>query len=145
MDIIVNRVSSQDGKIIFTIEVSSPDAPPFTEDDYKVFEEADAFLKTIESLHPSSKCKYTWDLQSASHQIKSERYDSVKNRLKSNIRYVLEPKFDHILQEIYNWNHDHQPDHLKRWMSECDPLRSTFYFDNDERGHKEQQPECYDD
>jgi hypothetical protein len=132
MDIKVDRTQTPEGKLVFTITVGEPDIAPFEEVEKNVLESIDKFTKEMANTIDSSKELYM-DIVIANHRVKEKVFMKVLDNMKFEIENELRPKFKPICQEIYNWIFDHQKGYLKKWMTEFDPQRTTYFFDNDGR------------
>jgi len=132
MKISVDRTTSPEGDLVFTITVKEPHISPFKEEEKIALESIDKFTKEMEkSLDPTGKLYQ--EIQTANHDVKEKVFMRVLENLRFAIQNEFRPKFQPICQEIYNWIYDKQEGFLKSWMMEFDPQRTTYYFDNDER------------
>lgn len=130
MKIKVNRRTREDGALVFEIVVTEPQLAPFAEDDKAMMDVLQDAKRKIDNISdPENKTRI--DVEQGIHWSKGKVFDRVLNNLRFAIKNQLEPKFNPICQEIYNWINDNQTDILKHWMSEFDPQRSKYYFDND--------------
>lgn len=132
MKIEVNRSITPEDDLIFTIRVSEPHHAAFGEVETKIMSLLDSAKDKIEIVSPEEN-RVKNDALRFIHSAKETIFLAVLENLKFAIRHQLEPKMDAICQEIYNWIYDYQDDRLKIWMSEFDPQRTTYYFDDDVR------------
>ena len=130
MDINVDRTHTSEGNLIFTITVNEPHHSCFGEIEKKMMNILDVCKERVDRLTPHEN-KLKDDIVSLIHQIKEKTFMRVLSNLKFAIENEFRPKFQPICQEIYNWINDNQTDVLKKWMSEFDPQRTRYYFDND--------------
>lgn len=130
MKINVDRTVNAQGNLVFTITVSDPQVAPFTDEERICLEGVDAFTKNMSKTIDPNGMLYQ-DILKANHHVKEKVFMKVLENLKFSIENELRPKFRPICQEIYNWIFDLQQGFLKTWMSEFDPQRTTYYFDND--------------
>jgi hypothetical protein len=130
MEIKVERKYEDNDNLIFTITAKNPLSNCFCEDDKKMMQILDESKEKIYHV-TSDDNKTKLAIIELIHAAKEKTFLRVLNDLKSSIKYDLEPKFERICQEIYNWIHDNQKDVLKQWMIEFNPQRTTYYFDND--------------
>lgn len=132
MKIKVDRTIKAEGELVFTITVTEPHVSPFSEIEKNALESIDAFTKEMEKTLDPASVLYQ-DIVNANHKVKEKVFCKVLENLKFAIENEFRPKFKPICQEIYNWIYDKQEGFLKRWMSEFDPQRTTYFFDNDGR------------
>lgn len=132
MDIKVDRVSNEKGDLVFTITVSKSHFPNVSEEEISALVAMDAFTKTLGTTIDPEKKLYQ-DILAANKTVKEKIFQKILSSLKFSIKNQLQPKFDPICQEIYNWIYDAQRSFLKSWMTEFDPQRTTYFFDNDEQ------------
>ena len=130
MKIKVNRRSREDGALVFELVVTEPHLAPFEDDDRALMDILQEAKRKVDQIsNPENKTRI--DVEQGIHWSKSKVFERVLSNLKFGIKNQLEPKFNPICQEIYNWINDNQKDILKHWLSEFDPQRSKYYFDND--------------
>lgn len=130
MDIKVNRYNREDGSLVFEVVITEPHFAPFDEKEEAIMNLLeDAKNKFDNIAEPENKARL--DAERGIHGAKDAVFQRVLNSLQFAIKNQLEPKFKPICQEIYNWIYDKQSPRLQRWMSECDPQRAKYYFDND--------------
>lgn len=135
MDIKVNRVNRKDG-LVFEIVVTNPHVAPFEEADEAIMNLLeDAKNKFNDIADPENKSRIT--AEQFIHAAKDKVFQRVLQNLQFAIKNQLEPKFQPICQEIYNWIQDQQDGRVSRWMSECNPQRTKYYFDNDRNIEKD--------
>lgn len=132
MKITVDRVIKPEGELVFTITVTEPHKAPFGHIEKNMMNVLNVCKEAVEEI-PTEENKMKIDIISLIHAAKEKAFDRVMNNLKFAIRNSLQPKFDPICQEIYNWIYDAQDKPLKEWLQEFDPQRTTYYFDNDEK------------
>lgn len=136
MKIKVNRRTRDDGALVFEIVVTEPHLAPFEEDEKAMMDVLQEAKRKVDNISiPENKTRI--DVEQGIHWSKSKVFDRVLANLRFAIKNQLEPKFNPICQEIYNWIQDNQRDILKHWMSEFDPQRSKYYFDNDQNIEKD--------
>ncbi len=129
MKIEVARVDHPDS-LVFTIIVTEPHIVPFTPQEHLTLTSMDAFIKNMENtLHPHSKLYR--DILEANHGVKEKILMRVLKSLKESIKEDLQPKFDPICEEIFNWLYDRQDGQLRSWLSQFQPERTKYYFSND--------------
>lgn len=129
MKIEVNRIIKENG-LVFEIHVTEPHSAPFSEADEAIMnllEDAKNKFDNIADEENASRMNAEQGIEWAKNQV----FINVLESLKFAIKNQLEQKFKPMCQEIYNWIYDHQEGRLQRWMSECDPKRTKYYFDND--------------
>lgn len=132
MKITVDRVKSLDGELIFMIKVKDPHSVPFSEEEMNALVSMDRCTKEV--THTLDPTHHTYQLIANSfHNVKEKIFTKLLSNLKFSISNELETMFTPICQEIYNWIYDHQHGHVKTWMSEFDPLRTKYYFNNDKK------------
>lgn len=132
MKISVDRKENAEGELIFIITVTKPHAAPFPEIEMQTLLNIDKFTDEMsKTLDPTSTLYQ--DILNANHKVKEKVFRKVLTNLKFTIENDLRPKFRPICQEIYNWIYDKQESYLKTWMSEFDPQRTKYYFDNDNK------------
>ncbi len=131
MEIKVER-NKKDEDLVFTITVSGGHKSPLTVQEYLALTNIDEFTKTMEGRlsRDSDIFKHLLD---SNHDLKEKIFVEILDNLKFAIENQLRPKFKPICQEIYNWIYDYQEGYVKSWMSDFDPQRTTYYFDNDEK------------
>ena len=133
MDIKVNREISQDNELIFTIKVSDPHILNLLVlEDKTALLKIESFLMQLEMLINPEGRLYQ-DIVNANHNLKEKIFTRFLDSLKFSIENEFRPKFKPICQEIYNWIFDRQEGHIKTWMTQFDPQRTTYYFDNDNK------------
>ncbi len=144
MDIKVDRTVNPEGNLIFTITVKEPHHACFDEVEKNIMGVLD-FCKTgVENLSPEEN-KLRQDVVALIHLAKEKTFNRVLNSLKFAIKEQLQPIFDPICQEIFNWIHDNQKDVLKNWMNEFNSQRTTYYFDNDSKSQYCRDPNSLSD
>lgn len=135
MDIEVNRSISPEGYLVFTIQVKNPHLAQFGQMDKDIMNILEATKDAIEII-PTKEERLKQDIISLICNAKQRAFERVWKNLTFAIRNELQPKFDPICQEIYNWIYDAQEGALKSWMNEYNPIRTQYYFDNDIRAKK---------
>lgn len=130
MKISVDRIVNSNDDLVFTITVKEPHVSPFTDDERISIESIDRFTKNMEKTIDPTSLLYQ-DILNANHKVKEKVFMRILENLKFAIENEFRPKFKPICQEIYNWIYDQQEGFLKTWMTEFDPQRTTYYFDND--------------
>lgn len=130
MEIKVTRIVDTDGMLTFTIKVTDLKEAPFTSGDLQAMEYIDNCKNTVEFLG-DIESPLTGEVIGALQQIKDKTFNKVKEVLTFSIENSLKPKFEYICQEIYNHIYDFQKPQLKKYFQECDPQRTSYYFDND--------------
>jgi hypothetical protein len=138
MKIQVDRTNTPEGNLIFTITVSEPHHSSFGEIEKNIMGVLDFCKEGVQNLSPEDN-KVRNDVIGLIHNAKEKTFMRVLDNLKFAIENEFRPKFKPICQEIYNWIYDNQTDVLKKWMSEFDPQRTKYYFDNDITPNKFQQ------
>ena len=138
MKIKVDRTIDSEGNLLFTIKVTEPHVAPFSDQERISLESIDRFTlnmsKTIDPTGPLYQ-----DILNANHKVKEKMFCRILQNLKFAIENEFRPKFRPICQEIYNWIYDDQEGHVKKWMSEFDPQRTTYYFDNDAKSENSRE------
>ncbi len=134
MDIQVNRVKKEDS-LVFEIVVTDPHTVPFSEEDAAIMNLLEDTKNKFSQL-ADDDCEARIRAEQGILYAKNKVFDKVLESLKFAIKNQLQVKFDPICQEIFNWIQDHQEGRLQRWMSECYPQRTKFYFDNDQNIEK---------
>lgn len=135
MDITVDRSITPEGDLIFSIQVKNPSLVNFGIHERHIMSILNAANSSINDV-PSTEPKLKEDIRSLVHMAKHKQFERVIEKLKFSIKNSLEAKFNPMCQEIYNWMYDAQDTPLKEWMSEFDPQRTQFYFDNDLRAKR---------
>lgn len=144
MDIKVNRRVKENGDLVFEIVVSEPHLAPFDVAERDMMDIMQDAKKKLEAVaDPENKTRI--DVEQGIHWSKGKVFERVLKNLQFAIKNQLEPKFQPICQEIYNWIYDNQKDILKHWMLEFDPQRSKYYFDNDRNIEKDFDDEPEED
>ena len=136
MKITVDRTVNPEGNLTFTITVMEPHHACFDLVEKNIMGVLDFCKQGVENLSPEDN-KLRQDVVSLIHLAKEKTFNRVLDSLKFAIKEQLEPKFNPICQEIYNWIYDAQNKPLKEWLYEFDPQRTTYYFDNDARFQKQ--------
>ncbi len=135
MDIKVNR-SVREKALVFEIIVTKPHVAPFSEQDEAIMNLLeDAKNKFDNIADPENAARIL--AESGIHLAKEKVFIRILESLRFAIKNQLEPKFNPICQEIYNWIRDNQEGRTSRWMSEFDPQRTKYYFDNDKNIEKD--------
>ena len=130
MKITVDRNNNEDGDLVFTITIREPALNPFTE-------EEKAFMSLLEACKVQASGFETNNLIIKNivladlNMTKERIFMQVLRRVRFSIKEELELKFHPMCIEIYNWIYDAQDGFLKQWMTEYDPQRTKYYFDND--------------
>ncbi len=135
MDIKVDRTNTPEGDLVFTITVSNPHHTCFGGIEKSIMDILDFSKKGIQDLSPEDN-KTRNDVVGLIHAAKEKAFVRVLDNLKFSIENEFRPKFKPICQEIYNWIYDHQEDVVKGWLSDFDPQRTKYYFDNDVNASK---------
>lgn len=128
MKIRVERTIPSDRQMVFTITVKDPEDIELTDIEWNLLNQLEVCKKEIESMEESKERE---EILRALHIVRERIFARVLDKLQFAIKNQLEPKFNPMCQEIYNWIYDKQSGRLKSWMQEFDPLRTTYYFDND--------------
>ncbi len=130
MKITVDRINNSQGELVFTITVKEPHNAPFGDVEKDLMIELDkCFKSTTETNAGNIKIKDF--ILSSIHNAKEKTFIHVIENLKFGIKNELQPMFNPMCQEIYNWIYDAQEGHLKQWLQEFDPQRTKYYFSND--------------
>lgn len=130
MKITIDRTRESEDSITFTITVTEPHVSKFSKNEKNALQSIDMFTKEMsETIDPTGELYQ--DILTANHKVKEKVFIKVLDNLRFSIENHLRPKFRPICQEIYNWIYDKQEGHVKTWMQEFDPQRTTYYFDND--------------
>lgn len=129
MDIDTNRTVEADGSLTFTIKISNPHTVDFSQSDQQLMLILDRCKNDTEFVESQGKIKD--DIKRLIHAAKEKTFQRMLDKLHFDIKNTFEPRFKHICQEIYNWIYDAQTGSLKSWMTDFDPQRTKFYFDND--------------
>jgi hypothetical protein len=130
MKITVDRVKKPEGDLVFTITVSEPHDSCFGEIENTMMRLLDRCKEDV--YHTTSEENALKnDVMGLIHAAKEKAFLRVLDNLKFSIRHQLQPKFQPICQEIYNWIYDYQKGDLRTWMIDFDPQRTKYYFDND--------------
>ncbi len=134
MKITVDRTMNPEGCLVFTITVASPTIASFTQSEQRLMRILDKTERSCMDVVTEDKDDNSlhFKIQKGTNDLKREVFDRVMNRMRFNIENEFRPKFRPICQEIYNWIFDHQSGSLKTWMREFDPVRTKYYFDNDQ-------------
>lgn len=130
MKITVNRGVNVMGDLVFTITVSEPHHTCFGDYEKQIMELLDICKNDIHRIAPNTN-KTKEDVISLIHVAKEKTFIRILNNLKFAIENDFRTKFKPICQEIYNWIQDNQTTQVKSWMSDFDPQRTKYYFDND--------------
>ncbi len=138
MKIKVDRTSTSESKLIFTITVDEPHHSCFGDIEKNIIQILDGCKKDLEETC-LDKNKTKIDTIELIDSVKEKMFVRILDNLKFSIENEFRPKFKPICQEIYNWIYDHQTDFLKKWMKEFDPQRTKYYFDNDDACCKNNQ------
>lgn len=139
MYIQVERIESPEGNLVFTVTVSDPHHSCFGEEEIKLMKYLDTCKKDVEDLI-SQDNKNRAEALTHIHEIKEKVFVRVLDNLKFEIENEFRPRFKPICQEIYNWIYHHQKDELKSWMSDFDPQRTRYFFDNDPQLQAQRNP-----
>lgn len=129
MKIRTERKVNENGELVFTITVPQPDMAEFSP-------AHQSLLAILDKCQGESMCvegedKIKEEIIRLVHAAKDKTFQKFILKLTFHIRNSLEPKFQHICQEVYNWIYDAQSGDLKEWMQTFDPQRTKYYFDND--------------
>jgi hypothetical protein len=135
MKIEVSRSHTEDGNLVFTIVTKEPTVMPFTIEERLVLTRIDEFLREMKKALDPSKKLYQ-DILLSTHAVKENMLIRVINQLKTSINTDLRIKFEPICEEIFNWIYDNQVDHVRSWLSQFEPQRVKYYFDNDAKVKK---------
>lgn len=135
MKINVDRIHTPEGNLVFTITVSEPHHSCFGEVEKNIMNLLDICKENVYRT-TSEENKTKLDVVGLIHLAKEKTFIRVLDNLKFAIENEFRPKFKPICQEIYNWIYDNQTDVLKKWMSEFDPQRTKYYFDNDAKSNE---------
>lgn len=136
MDITVDRTVTSEGNLLFSIEVKNPHLAQFGQMERNIMNILSVAKDAVEEI-PTQEERLKQDIISLIYNAKQRAFERVWKNLTFAIRNDLQPKFDPICQEIYNWIYDAQEGPLKSWMSEFNPQRTQYYFDNDIRMKRE--------
>lgn len=132
MDITVDR-HQRDDELVFTIRVKNC-LKIEKSSDLRFFDELTNYIEN------SDTCNADLDLKHRMlTRMRNEQYGfgcQIKESSHFDIKYVLQPKFNHICQEIYNWGFDQQSKEIQELLNIVDPGRTKFYFDNDPHATK---------
>lgn len=133
MQIRVERVI-EGRNLVFKIVCSEPKALKF-EATKALLKNLDNTIKSMQLMDDSTMTLRDKRLQEATitstKSIQCSCFEDLKNNMVLSIENEFEPRFKHIIQEIYNWISDHQSSEMIQWMSDFDPQRTKYYFDND--------------
>ncbi len=140
MKITVDRTDTPGGHLIFTVTVSNPHHSCFGEQEKNIMRILDVCKEEVYKVSPEEN-RTKQHVVNLIHAAKERTFTGVLDNLKFAIENEFRPKFQPICQEIYNWIYDNQTEFLKRWMSEFDPQRTRYYFDNDITANKRLDPQ----
>ncbi len=132
MKIEVTRVENESGDLVFTITTRDPTIIPFTIEERLILTRIDEFVRDMSKTLDPTKKLYQ-DILNSTHAVKENMLIRVIEKLKEKIHDDLRTKFEPMCQEIFNWIYDHQVDHVKSWLSQFEPQRVKYYFDNDQK------------
>lgn len=140
MKITVDRSTSPEGNLVFTVTVKDPRHTSFGEEEAQVMRMLDTCKINIQDqVMDENKIKLR--ALEAIHQAKEDTFLKIIENLQFSIENEFRPKFKPICQEIYNWIFDAQTDFLKKYLNEFAPGRERYYFDNDPQMHKVDVPQ----
>lgn len=128
MDIRIEKVTTNDGALVFTIRCDSPKQMVFTDQEAKLMKMLEDFKDDIDKT--LSDVPLRIDLIELCQNQKMIVFDEIMNYLTSSIDLKLKPKFNSINKEIFNWFLSYQSEPLKKWIAEFRPFKENFYFDN---------------
>lgn len=135
MDITVDRIVTTEDTLVFTIEVKNPHLAQFGQMERNIMNILSVAKDAVEEI-PTQEVRLKQEVIRLIYNAKQRAFERVWKNLTFAIRNDLQPKFDPICQEIYNWIYDAQQGPLKEWMSEFNPQRIQYYFDNDLRSKR---------
>lgn len=131
MNIKVARVKNSEGELVFTITVSEPSHSPHVGiDEISILASLENCKKAIQN-NISTDNLMKQEVVNLIHYTKEKIFSRIVESLKFSIKNQLQPKFEPICQEIYNWIYDFQKENVRGWMSDFDPQRTRYYFDGD--------------
>ncbi len=130
MKIEVSRTQNEAGDLVFTITTKEPTIVPFTIEERLILTRIDEFVREMsQTLDPNKKLYQ--DILLSTHAVKENMLIRVIEKLKASIKSDLRTKFEPMCAEIFNWIYDNQVDHVRSWLSQFEPQRVKYYFDND--------------
>lgn len=144
MEIKVNRTITTKNHLVFTIVVTDPHNAPFSQIEKGIMKLLDQTVKSVESISPEENKTKTEAIRLVD-AAKKNCFGRLMTCLKFSIKNQLQPKFDPMCQEIYNWIYNAQEAELKEWLETYDPQRCKYYFDNDPQNQNDTPPEFSED
>lgn len=130
MEITVDRTNDAEGNLVFTITAKNPNIDTTGVAEITYMQEIEKAANNIQAIE-NIDGKLLETAQQLIDDMKSAAFNRVIDNLEDEVKNSLEPKFDRMCREIYNWIYDQQNGDLKRWLQEYDPERVRYYFDND--------------
>ncbi len=127
MKIQVDREVTLEGDLKFTVTVKDPHSLVKSTE---ILNFIDYSTRFVEDLHPTF---LKLDTLKFYHDFKEKIFLRMIESLKFSIKNELEIKFNPMCQEIYNWIYDYQEKPIRDWLSDFDPVRTKYYFDNDKK------------
>lgn len=144
MQIKVDRTECSVDKLVFTITCSDRDIIDYSAKELGALTTIDEATRAMQEFLGKNSEVFGL-LVDGHHEIKERIFDELLEKMKRAIRQKLENKFTPIVQEVYNWVFDHQDDDIKKWMTEFNPERTVYYFDNDPRMTSQNEAKQPDD
>lgn len=144
MDIKVNRTITTQNHLVFTIVVTDPHNAPFRQVEKGIMKLLDDAAKTVDIISPEENITKVESKRYLS-EAKKSCFGRLMTCLKFSIKNQLEPKFEPMCQEIYNWIYNAQEAELKEWLETYDAQRCKYYFDNDPQNQNTPLPEISED
>lgn len=129
MEIKVERFI-EEGKLVFKIICDKPDDFKMNPYDIEALTNLDGSYENFKNAIPDAY-RFKDLIKANLFDIRSKVFERVSDDMTFSLRQQLEPKFDHMCQEIYNWQYDAQSGFIKNWLQEFDPQRVKYYFAND--------------
>jgi hypothetical protein len=141
MEIKVERVQ-EDGKLIFTITCeelkNNVENISLLNHDFDMLFHLEACRDRIAETVPEQYHK-RHEVDHAIFTAREQVFQHIYDHFIFALREKLEPKYEHICQEIYNWQYDNAEGKMKQLLQEFDPQRTRYYFDNDDNIENEKE------
>src|ERR1043166_3728097 len=118
MKIEVNRSHASGGELMFTILVSEPHEIGISQDEIEIMHLLEKCVEDIKCYDASIPEEASEAVRETFHDVKSNIFHRLLDKLKFSIENNFRPKFKPICQEIYNWIYDYQKGEIKQWMQE---------------------------
>lgn len=129
MEIKVERII-EEGKLVFTITCENPSIEYPNENGWEALNLLNICESAIEAtIHNGFSLKQ--EIKTTLFGCRDMVFDQIHDFMTFALRERLEPKFEHMCNEIYNWQYDNASGRMKQLLQEFDPQRTKYYFDND--------------